>query len=204
MKDWQPWITFVSYPKSEGKLRTLYDRIKGPNDNVDNIMMVHSLRPHTLEGHMAIYKNVLHHTSNSLPKWLLELTGVFVSLLNACEYCVEHHFNGLKRLLRDDVRADAMRIALEQNDFAGVFDAREMAILRYAQMLTKTPSTMTESLVQAMREAGLTDGEILEINQVVSYFAYANRTVLGLGVTTDGDILGLSPNASDGDDWKHQ
>lgn len=204
MKDWQPWITFVSYPKSEGKLRTLYDRIKGPNDNVDNIMMVHSLRPHTLEGHMAIYKNVLHHTSNSLPKWLLELTGVFVSLLNACEYCVEHHFNGLKRLLRDDVRADAMRIALEQNDFAGVFDSREMAILRYAQMLTKTPSTMTESLVQAMREAGLTDGEILEINQVVSYFAYANRTVLGLGVTTDGDILGLSPNASDGDDWKHQ
>ena len=39
---------------------------------------------------------------------------------------------------------------------------------------------------------------------VTAYFAYANRTVLGLGVTTDGDILGLSPNASDGDDWKHQ
>jgi uncharacterized peroxidase-related enzyme len=204
MKDWQPWITFVSYLESDGKLRTLYDRIKGPNDNVDNIMMVHSLRPHSLEGHMAIYKNVLHHTSNSLPKWLLELTGVFVSLLNRCDYCLEHHFNGLKRLLRDDARANAMRSALENHEFAGVFDARETAILRYAEALTKTPSAMTESLVQTMREAGLSDGEILEINQVVSYFAYANRTVLGLGVTTDGDILGLSPNASDGDDWKHQ
>jgi uncharacterized peroxidase-related enzyme len=204
MKDWQPWIKFVSYLESDGKLRTLYDRIKGPNDNVDNIMMVHSLRPHMLEGHMAIYKNVLHHTSNSLPKWLLELTGVYVSLLNACGYCVEHHFNGLKRLLRDDARAETMRTALERNEFEGVFDAREMVILRYAEALTKTPSAMTESLVQAMRDAGLADGEILEINQVVSYFAYANRTVLGLGVTTDGDILGLSPNASDGDDWKHQ
>jgi uncharacterized peroxidase-related enzyme len=204
MKDWQPWIKFVSYPDSDGKLRTLYDRIKGPNDNVDNIMMVHSLRPHTLEGHMAIYKNVLHHTSNSLPKWLLELTGVYVSVLNVCGYCVEHHFNGLKRLLRDDARANTIRSALEQNEFAGVFDAREMAILGYAEALTKNPSSMTESLVQAMRDAGLSDAEILEVNQVVSYFAYANRTVLGLGVTTDGDILGLSPNASDGDDWKHQ
>jgi uncharacterized peroxidase-related enzyme len=192
------------YLESDGKLRTLYDRIKGPNDNVDNIMMVHSLRPHSLEGHMVIYKNVLHHTSNSLPKWLLELTGVYVSLLNACGYCVEHHFNGLKRLLRDDARADAMRTALERGELETVFDARETAILQYAEALTKTPASMTESLVQAMRDAGLSDGEILEINQVVSYFAYANRTVLGLGVTTDGDILGLSPNASDGDDWKHQ
>jgi uncharacterized peroxidase-related enzyme len=214
MKDWKPWINFVSYTASEGKLRTLYDRIKGPNDNVDNIMMVHSLRPHSLEGHMVMYKNVLHHTSNSLPKWLLELTGVYVSLLNACGYCVEHHFNGLKRLLHDDARANTMRDALERdaleqgalghNEFSGVFDARETAILRYAEALTKTPASMTESRLQAMREVGLSDGEILEINQVVSYFAYANRTVLGLGVTTDGDILGLSPNASDGDDWKHQ
>jgi uncharacterized peroxidase-related enzyme len=203
MKDWQPWINFVSYTASEGNLRTLYDRIKSPNNNVDNIM-VHRLRPYTPEGHMAIGKNVLHHTSNSLPRWLLELTGVFVSLLNGCAYCVEHHFYGLKRLLRDDARANTMRTALGRNDFAGVFDARENAILRYAEALTKNPSSTTESLVTAMREAGLSDGEILEINQVVSYFAYANRTVLGLGVTTDGDILGLSPNTSNGDDWKHQ
>ena len=48
------------------------------------------------------------------------------------------------------------------------------------------------------------DGEILEINQVCSYFAYANRTVLGLGVITKGDILGLSPNESDDpDNWSH-
>ena len=88
MKDWQPWIKFVSYPDSDGKLRTLYDRIKGPNDNVDNIMMVHSLRPHTLEGQMAIYKNVLHHTS--LPKWLLEIDrrvcewNIISMALNGC------------------------------------------------------------------------------------------------------------------------
>jgi uncharacterized protein YciW len=59
-------------------------------------------------------------------------------------------------------------------------------------------------MVIELRNAGYEDGEILEINQVVSYFAYANRTVLGLGCSTDGDIIGLSPNNSDNpDDWSH-
>jgi len=64
---------------------------------------------------------------------------------------------------------------------------------------------VTEALIDALRATGLDDGMILEINQVTAYFAYANRTVLGLGVTTEGDILGLSPsNADDADDWTHQ
>ena len=55
-----------------------------------------------------------------------------------------------------------------------------------------------------MRQAGYSDGEILEINQVTAYFNYTNRTVLGLGCSTAGDILGLSPNKSDDpDDWNH-
>ena len=53
---------------------------------------------------------------------------------------------------------------------------------------------MVEADVADLRDHGYEDGAILEINQVTAYFNYANRTVLGLGVTTDGDILGLSPN----------
>jgi uncharacterized protein YciW len=63
---------------------------------------------------------------------------------------------------------------------------------------------LTENHVIALRDMGYTDGEILEINQVSAYFSYANRTVLGLGCSTTGDILGLSPNKSDNpDDWNH-
>ena len=69
------WIRTIGYAESTGRLRQLYDRIKGPGDNVDNIMMAHSLRPHTMEGHMTLYKYVLHHPGNRLPKWLLETIG---------------------------------------------------------------------------------------------------------------------------------
>ena len=199
------WINIIAYDDSEGRLRQLYDRVKGPDTNIDNIMMAHSLRPHSMDGHMALYKNVLHHSSNTVPKWFLETLGVLVSHINHCAYCVEHHFAGLRRLLNDDVRACAIRRALEDLSINDLFEAKEQSALNYAAKLTKDAHMVGRAEIEAMRGAGFDDGQILEINQVVAYFAYANRTVLGLGVNTDGDILGLSPNNSDNpSDWSHR
>jgi uncharacterized peroxidase-related enzyme len=198
------WIDIVSKEQATGRLQELYERVTGPGGKVDNVLQIHSLRPQTLEGHMALYKSVLHHSGNKLPKWLLETIGVYVSLLNGCAYCVEHHFAGLSRLLQDEKRLSEIRQALETGLLQKVFAPRERAILDYARELTQSPSKVQERSIQEMREAGLDDGEILEVNQVVSYFAYVNRTVLGLGLTTEGDTLGLSPNDStDPDNWQH-
>ncbi|MEM7221599.1 MAG: alkylhydroperoxidase [Pseudomonadota bacterium] len=200
-----PWIETISYGAADGRLRSLYERIKGPDDRIDDIMMAHSLRPHTMEGHMALYKAVLHHRHNRLPKWFLETLGVWVSALNSCAYCVEHHFAGLSRLLSDPPRSAAIRAALESGALEdGPFETREILALRYAETLTRDSSGVGEAEIEGLRAAGYDDGEILEINQVAAYFAYANRTVLGLGCSIDNDILGLSPGGSgDPDDWTH-
>ncbi|WP_171230851.1 carboxymuconolactone decarboxylase family protein [Ruegeria sp. HKCCA6707] len=200
------WIKTVPFESATGKLKKLYDRVTGPGGNVDNIMMAHSLRPHSMEGHMAMYKAVLHHSGNRIPKWFLETLGVWVSSLNSCCYCVEHHFAGLQRLLGDAARGDAIRVAIEARDLANApLDAAQVAAMIYARKLTETPGEMVEADVEALRAAGWGDGEILEINQVCAYFCYANRTVLGLGCSTKGDVLGLSPNNSDNpDDWGHR
>ena len=198
------WIKTIAYGEARGRLRKLYDRIKGPGDNIDNIMLAHSLRPHTMEGHMALYKHVIHHSSNQLEKSFLETVGVYVSMLNDCEYCIEHHFAGLCRLLKDQDRADAIRSALEDEELAAAFDGKELAGLNYARMLTVDPTAVDAQDIDDLRESGFDDGEVLELNQVSAYFAYANRTVLGLGIKTDGDILGLSPGDSDdSSNWSH-
>jgi len=198
------WIATISYDDAEGALRDLYDRIKGPDNNVDNIMLAHSLRPHSMEGHMALYKYVLHHPRNELPKSYLETIGVYVSILNDCRYCIDHHFAGLLRLLNDDRRGADIRAALDANDPAAAFSGRDLAGLGYVEKLTRAPATLSAADVKSLRKAGFNDGEILEINQVTAYFAYANRTVLGLGISTDGDIIGLSPgDSSDPDNWQH-
>ena len=200
-----PWIKTISYEDATGKLKALYDRVKGPDNNVDNIMMMHSLRPHSMEGHMAIYKYVLHHSGNTIPKWFLEVLGVWVSSLNECSYCVEHHFAGMKRLLGDDTRSDAIRVAIENRDpESAPLDKAQKIAMDYVRVLTRDPAGLSEEHVIQLRTAGYSDGEILEINQVSAYFGYANRTVLGLGCSTEGDILGLSPNNSnDPANWNH-
>jgi len=200
-----PWIETVAYEDANGKLKALYDRVKGPDNNVDNIMMMHSLRPHTMEGHMALYKYVLHHRDNTIDKWFLETIGVWVSTLNKCEYCVKHHFAGLKRLLADDKKAAQLKAAIDSYNIAAApLDKRQKTAMEYTRRLTHNLTSVLEDIIKKMRAAGYSDGEILEINQVAAYFNYANRTVLGLGCSTEGDILGLSPNNNnDPDDWGH-
>ena len=200
-----PWIETVAYEDADTKLKALYDRVKGPDNNVDNIMMMHSLRPHSMEGHMAIYKYVLHHRNNTIDKWFLETLGVWVSALNECEYGVQHHFAGLKRLLNDDEKSAQIRDAIDTNNIdAAPLNDRQKIAMEYARQLTRDPGGLREESIKKLRNAGYSDGEILEINQVSAYFSYANRTVLGLGCSTEGDILGLSPNNNDDpDDWGH-
>jgi len=198
------FIKTISYDEATGIVKKLYDKVKGPNNNVDNIMMVHSLRPHTMTGHMSLYKNVLHHKNNSLPKWFLECIGIYVSILNNCEYCVDHHYQGMRRLLCDDEKSTTIKKKLITNSFENIFNRDYYLVLRYVEKLTLRPQLITEMHINELKNEGLNDGEILEVNQVASYFNYANRTVLGLGVNTSGDILGLSPNDSNNEtNWNH-
>ena len=198
------WIHLVPYEESEGYLRQLYDRVKGPGGAIDNVMKAHSLRPHTMEGHSALYKSVLHHTGNSMPVWFLEVLGIYASLSNRCDYSVAHHYAGLSRLLQDQPRAEAIFAALSAAQPERAFAGKELALLRYVRKLTLQPQDMQEADIAALREAGCADGEILEANQVCAYFNYSNRLLNGLGVTTQGDVLGTSPPNTDRlDDWEH-
>lgn len=198
------WIKTIGYKDAQGRLKKIYDRVKGPNNNVDNVLKLHSLRPHSLVGHMSLYKNVLHHSKNTLPKWYLEAIGVYVSYLNNCDYCVQHHYHGLRRLLNDDDQAGRFMDLVRSGDAFDFFNHQYAAGVSYARKLTLEHSSITKQEIEYLRIVGFSDGEILEINQVASYFNYVNRSVVGLGVNIDGDILGLSPNDSDDpDNWSH-
>jgi uncharacterized peroxidase-related enzyme len=55
-------------------------------------------------------------------------------------------------------------------------------MLDYAVKLTREPWAMMEQDVVRLRGAGFTDADILDIAQIVAYFAYANRIADGLGI----------------------
>jgi uncharacterized peroxidase-related enzyme len=219
MPDGEAWIRLIGRDEAEGRLRTTYERIAGADGQIDRVLQLHGVRPHTLDAHLALYKATLHHAGNRLPRWFLELVGVAVSGWNGCAYCVAHHRAGLGRLVGDDL-AHALATAVDSTAPAArqVVEASAavlpegprlaaavQASIAYARALTLTPAQMVEADVEALRADGLDDGEILELNQVVGYFAYVNRAVLGLGVTHVGERLGLAPsNARDEADVAHR
>lgn len=64
---------------------------------------------------------------------------------------------------------------------------RERALCDYAVKLTRTPWEMRESDLQPMRDAGLSDRDVLDAALITCYFAYVNRLADGLGIELEGD-----------------
>ena len=184
------WIKMIPEHEATGVLKDMYDAAMTPHGTVDNVMKVHSLRPHTMHGHVTLYKSVLHHPDITLPLWFLEVVASYTSIKNKCDYSLTHHFMNARKLLENDRRADEIYAALQEGRPEKVFTGKELALLGYAAKLTAGVANMIEADIEALRAVGCDDGEILEVNQVVAYFNYSNRLLNGLGVTTEGDSIG--------------
>ena len=184
------WIRMIEDQDADPELLEILKLARTPHGTVDNVMRVHSLRPNTMKGHVILYRAALHDDANTLPMWLQEVIGSYVSLLNDCDYSYANHWANAKHLMGDDANADAAEAALKERKPEDAFEGKTLALLRYAQKLTLTPGEMARDDVTALTEAGVDDGEILEANQIIGYFNYVNRCLNGLGVTTEGDIVG--------------
>ncbi len=189
------WIEMVADEAASGELAEALDEARTPHGTVDNVMRVHSLRPSTMRGHVRLYRAILHDDANTLPAWLQETIGAYVSSLNGCAYSYANHWANARHLILERQGADRALVeriaaAIEADAPERAFDGAELAMLRYAGKLTRTPEAMVETDLDDMRAAGVDDGRILEVNQIVGYFSYANRLLNGLGVTLDGDVVG--------------
>ena len=89
-----------------------------------------------------------------------------------------HHRRGLRRLINDG----ELVAAVEQDWTTAPLSPKRAAMLTFAVKLTKTPGAMQDADVDALRSAGFSDRDILDIVEVVGYYAYANRIADGLGI----------------------
>jgi len=188
------WIQMIQPEAAEGELRDVYAAVTSPHGTVDNVMKVHSLQPKTMLGHLQLYKSILHNLDMTLSVGFLEIVASYTSMINNCAYSLTHHFNNARHLMADDARAERVFQALERNEPAAEFSGRELALLNYSAELTRNVGGITQSEVTNAKNEGCSDQEILEVNQVVAYFNYSNRVLNGLGVTTEGDVVGYYSN----------
>lgn len=191
------WIEMISDEDADEALLDVLKLARTPHGTVDNVMRVHSLRPNTMRGHVMLYRAALHDDANTIPTWFQETISSYVSILNDCPYSLANHWANARHLIDDEPRADRIEAALHARRPEDAFDGGELALLRYAEKLTISPGAMQQADVQLLKDAGVDDGEILEANQIIGYFNYVNRCLNGLGVTTDGDIVGYYAKSED-------
>ena len=184
------WIKMIRDHEANQELKEVLNLARTPHGTVDNVMRVHSLGPSTMRGHIVLYKSVLHDETNTIPKWFQETISSYVSILNNCSYSLANHWKNAKHLIDDTEKSDAIKKALDNKKPEEVFTGKELAILKYSEKLTINPSEMRKEDIQELKKNNVTDGEILEANQIICYFNYVNRTINGLGVTTEGYIVG--------------
>ena len=92
--------------------------------------------------------------------------------------------SGVRHLLAHDGVPDELIAQLGDEAAAGAGNARLDEIVRYTTILTRSPGAVTEQHIEALRNAGLSDADIVAVNNLAAYFAYCNRITLGLGLRT--------------------
>ncbi|HEY5890808.1 MAG TPA: hypothetical protein VIW94_08935 [Acidimicrobiia bacterium] len=64
-------------------------------------------------------------------------------------------------------------------------DDQTLAMVRFAEKLTRTPSAIGADDIENLRAVGLDDRGISSCVQVISYFNYINRIAEGLGISPE-------------------
>ena len=178
------WIEEVEVSEADGKLAETYAGLIKQRGKVSNILKVHSLNPEAMGGHLDLYMTIMFGKSG-LSRAEREAIAVVVSANNDCEYCVNHHAEALRRYVKDEEIIGLLMSA----DGLETLEPRLSNIVRHAEKLTTAPGAMTESDLGELRAEGLSDGDILDITLIVSYFNFVNRIALGLGVAFNDDEM---------------
>ncbi len=85
------------------------------------------------------------------------------------------------------LKDDGLLGAIEADYASAGIGARRLAMLEYAVKLTVAPGSIRRADVDALRAVELSDADILNIAEVVGYYAYVNRIASGLGVELESE-----------------
>jgi len=143
---------------------------------VPNVLRLYALRPDNLLAWNAWY-DVAMKGDSGLTKAEREMIAVVVSVANDCAYCIAAHGAALRKLTKDPVLADA----IAADHASAPIEQRVGAMLDYAVKLTLRPTEMSEADVVALREAGWSDEDVMDVAEVTGLFNMSNRMASGLG-----------------------
>jgi uncharacterized peroxidase-related enzyme len=140
------------------------DLVQSAFGGIPNLMKMLAIAPNVLKGIMAFNQEV---TGGELGTSLVEQVALLASGINQCEYCVAVHVHVGQQagLSRDEL------ICNLQGESS---DPKSQAVLNFTRAVVNNRGQVDPSLVNALREQGLSDKAILEIVGVIGLYAVLN------------------------------
>ena len=142
---------------------------------IPNVLQAYAFDIEKLNAFTGIYNNIMLADSG-LSKLEREMIAVVVSSINRCWYCQVAHGAAVRELSGDPKLGEAMVM----NFRAASLDARQLAMLEFAEKLTKASSEISEADRQILRDAGFNEQDIFDIASVVGFFNMTNRIASGI------------------------
>ena len=167
--DWKAWLDVVKLNKATPEQIAILEE-SHPKAKESDYYLFLAHQPEILRQRSAAF-NAIMYAPGGMPRAERELSTAVVSRINGCVYCASVHAQRFEQLAK---RNDTIKQVFEDPHTAGTTD-REKAIVQFSIALTERPDTVSASSIQTLKDAGLTEAEILDLIHSVAIFAWANR-----------------------------
>lgn len=140
---------------------------------IPNVLRAYSQNIAQLEAFTRLYNEMMLGESE-LSKLEREMVAVVVSSENKCFYCLVAHGAAVRKYSGDPVLGEY----LVMNYRSASLSPRHRAMLDFASALTRTPATVTESDIDALRQARFSDRAIWDLSNVIGFYNMTNRVAI--------------------------
>ena len=172
---WKAWLDVVKLDSATPEQIAVLEE-SHPKAKVSDYYLFLVHQPEVLK-QRSIAFNAIMYAPGGMPRAERELGATVVSRINGCVYCASVHAQRFEQLAK---RNDAITEVFKDPYTAGT-SAREHAIVDFSIALTNQPNEISPARIQALKDVGLTEIEILDLIHSVAIFAWANRLMLNLG-----------------------
>lgn len=173
--DWKAWLPVLDPAAATQEQNAVLD-LSHPKARTSDFYLLLAHQPRVLSERSQAF-NAIMYAPGGLARAEREVASTVVSRVNGCVYCASVHAQRFEQLAK---RNDVMAQIFTDPDSAGT-QPRERAIVQASAALTRSPGTFGAQHLQPLRDAGLSDLEILDALHAAALFAWANRLMLNLG-----------------------
>jgi uncharacterized peroxidase-related enzyme len=171
---WRPYVAPIALETANAAQRAALKETPS-NTKVSDYVLVLAHDPQSLGERTPLFNGIMY-ARGGMARAERELGATVASVLNRCIYCASvHSARYIQLAKRPEVIAQV---------FAGTpetLPARERAIADFSAKLSACPPAVGAAEMQALRDVGLSDGEVLDLVLSVAVFGWANRLMHTLG-----------------------